>query len=76
MAAACIVNDRMELRARGMTLPAMSGQASMVDYQFVCVHSVMYSLPMLYALPGNMICIAAALPALQEYCGRQDVLVK
>ena len=39
--------------ARRMTLPASSGQVNMVDYQFVHVHSLMYNMPMLYALPGS-----------------------
>ena len=42
-----------EKRARGMTLPASSGQVNMVDYQFVHVHSVMYNMPMLYAMPPD-----------------------
>ena len=42
-----------ELRARSMTLPATSGQVNMVDYQFVHVQSVMYNMPMLYALPDG-----------------------
>ncbi len=43
-----------ENRARGMTLPATTGQIGMVDYQFIHVNSVMYNLPTLYRFPASV----------------------